>query len=51
MTAAARRAFPPSPLQRRPLRHVTVEHAQNVRWEGVTFSEDEAMGALMEKSE
>ena len=38
-------------LQRRPLRHVTVEHAQNVRWEGVTFSEDEAMGALMEKSE
>ena len=38
-------------LQRRSLHHVTVENAQNVRWEAVTFSEDEAMGELMEGNE
>ena len=34
-------------LQQRPLRHVTVENADHVRWENVTFTEDEAMAALM----
>ncbi len=36
-----------NPLQQRSLRHVTLENAGHVRWENVTFTEDEAMAALM----
>ena len=35
-------------LQRRPFAHATVENAQNVRWERVTFAQDQAMAALLE---